>query len=124
MTSTGAIVATVTLAALAVVQGLVATGKPYGRLVWGGQHETLPRRLRIGSALSIPLYAGLGWVLMVRAGLLGSPNGFVDVAVWVILGYFVIGIVMNAVSRSRAERVVMTPACGVLAACSLVIALG
>jgi len=35
----------------------------------------------------------------------------------------VLGIVMNAISRSSSERSVMTPACAVLAGCSLVVAL-
>ena len=40
------------LLALAVLQGLVASGKPYGRLEWGGAHEVLPPKLRIGSLVS------------------------------------------------------------------------
>lgn len=48
----------------------MAAGRPYGRLVWGGQHEVL----------------------------------------------------LNVISRSRAERIVMTPTCLVLTACALLVA--
>lgn len=39
-------------------------------------------------------------------------------------GYFVVGTVMNALSRSRPERTVMTPTAATLAALALVVALG
>lgn len=117
-------VAACVLAALAVLQGLVAAGQPLGRFVWGGQHETLPRRLRIGSALAIALYGVIGWVLLSRAGVGGTRSTLVTTGAWVVLAYFVTGIALNAISRSRPERLVMTPVCIVLAVCSLVVSLG
>jgi hypothetical protein len=63
-----AIVATVVFAALAVLQLLVAVGKPYGRLVWGGAHRVLPARLRIGSVIAVVLYAAFTLVLLDRPG--------------------------------------------------------
>ncbi len=124
MSAVAAIVAVVVLAALAILQVAVALGAPWGRFVWGGQHEVLPTGLRIGSAVSVLLYAGFALVLLSRAGLLpGGESGFVMVAAWVLVGYFTLGIVMNAVSRSRAERSTMVPATVVLAVCSLVVAL-
>jgi hypothetical protein len=46
-----------------------------------------------------------------------------DVAIWVLAGYFLLGIGLNAVSRSRPERLVMTPVVLALTVCCLVIAL-
>lgn len=123
MSGVAAVVATVVLTALAVLQVLVAAGRPYGRLVWGGQHEVLPRRLRIGSAVAVVLYAAFAGVLLWRAGLLGSSGLVTQVAAWVLFGYFALGIMVNLVSRSRAERLVMTPTCAVLAGCALVVAI-
>ncbi|WP_136708896.1 hypothetical protein [Agromyces sp. H66] len=124
MSAVVAVLATVILAALAVLQVLVAAGRPYGRLVWGGQHEVLPTRLRIGSAVSVVLYAGFATLLLWRAGLLWPVTPVVDVATWVLFGYLALGVVVNAISRSRAERLVMTPVAAVLAACALVVAIG
>lgn len=125
MSVIAALVATLVLSGLAVVQVLAAAGRPVGRLVWGGQHRVLPRRLRIGSAVSILLYAGFAAVLLSRAGALpGGTTAFVEVATWVLVAYFAIGILMNGISRSRAERAAMTPACVVLAAAALLVALG
>jgi hypothetical protein len=122
---TAAVVALALLAALAVFQGLLIAGRPLGRFAWGGQHDVLPTNLRIGSAVSIALYAFFAVLILQAAGLVTPlPDGFVDVAIWVLTGYFALGIVLNAISRSRPERLVMTPVVTVLAACCLVLALG
>ena len=107
-----------------VFQALLVCGAPLGRLAWGGQHDVLPRGLQIGSAVSIGLYAFFALVILAAAGI-GSvlPGGFVDVAIWVLAGYFLLGILMNAISRSRPERLVMTPVVTLLAAGCLVLAL-
>ncbi|HKP06792.1 MAG TPA: hypothetical protein VJU58_06025 [Microbacterium sp.] len=119
-----AVIACLVLGALAVLQICVAAGAPWGRLVWGGAHRVLPRRLRIASAASVLLYAGFAAVLLSRAGLLpGGDSLLLRILTWVLFAYFAVGIVMNAVSRSRVERLTMTPVCVVLAAATLVIAL-
>src|SRR5829696_7459470 len=93
------------LAALAVFQGLLVAGAPLGRFAWGGQHVVLPRNLRIGSAVSIALYALFAVVMLQAAGVVAVlPEGVADVALWVLTGYFALGIAMNAISRSRPER--------------------
>jgi hypothetical protein len=51
------------------------------------------------------------------------PEAVADVAIWVLTGYLALGIVMNAISRSRPERFVMTPTVLVLTAVCLVLAL-
>lgn len=120
MTPIAQTVALAILGALAVLQLAVACGAPWGRFVWGGAHRVLPTKLRWASAASVLLYVGFAWVLVDRAGT--APSGVARVAVWVLFAYFCLGIVMNLASRSRAERWTMAPACAVLAAASLVIA--
>ncbi len=112
------------LALLAVFQFCVAAGVPWGRFVWGGRHEVLPAELRVGSAVSVLLYLGFAWILLSRAGVLaGGGTPLVTVAAWVLVGYFVLGVGLNLMSHSPAERWTMAPACLVLAGCALVIAL-
>ena len=126
MTEIAAIAACTILAALAVFQAALIAGAPIGRFAWGGQHELLPRRLRIGSAVSIVLYAAFALVILERAGLVTifGNTGFLQVACWVLFGYFTLGIVMNVISRSKPERNTMTPVALVLAVLVLVVALG
>jgi hypothetical protein len=119
-----ALVGVALLAALAVFQGLLVAGAPLGHFAWGGQHVVLPTNLRIGSVISIGLYALFAVLILQAAGSVAVlPERLVDVAIWVLAGFFAIGIVMNAVSRSRPERLVMTPVVLLLAAICLVLAL-
>jgi hypothetical protein len=119
-----AVVGVALLGALAVLQMLLIAGAPLGRFAWGGQHVVLPPRLRIGSVVSVVTYV-LFAVLMLQAAeaVAVLPRSFVEVAMWVLAGYFALGIVMNALSRSRPERLVMTPTVLLLTAICLVLAL-
>lgn len=120
---TAAVVSLLLLAALAAFQGLLVAGLPLGRFAWGGQAEVLPANLRVGSAVSIALYAVFAVLILQAAGILALlPHGVAAVAMWVLAGYSVLGIAMNAASRSRPERLVMTPVAAVLAAACLVLA--
>ena len=114
----------VVLSGLAVLQVLVAAGRPLGRFVWGGRHEVLPTRFRIGSLVSVLVYAAIAVLVLDRAGMLDVlPDTVAVVGTWVVTAYFALGILANAASRSPSERAVMTPVSVVLAACSLVVAL-
>ena len=60
-----------------------------------------------------------------RAGLVDLvPEPVSVVGMWVAFAYFLVGIPLNAISRSRAERLTMTPVVAVLALLSLLVALG
>ncbi len=112
------------LAVLAVLQVLLIAGAPLGRFAWGGQHVVLPVGLRIGSAVAVALYAGFAALMLQTAGALTVlPRGLTGVAIWVLAGWFALGVAMNAASRSRGERAVMTPVSLVLAVACLVLAL-
>ena len=112
------------LAALAAFQLALALGAPWGRFAWGGQHEReLPRALRIASAASIALYALFAVLLLDRAALVDVlPDGVSSIGTWVLVGYLALGVVMNGISRSRSERLVMTPTVVVLLVCAVVVA--
>jgi hypothetical protein len=121
-----AIVAVVILGLLAVFQLALVLGAPIGHLAWGGQNRVLPRKLRISSAVSIVLYGIIAVVLLERAGLthLFDLPLVEQIAAWVVTAYFVLGVPLNAISRSKPERFVMTPVVLVLAVLSLLVALG
>ncbi len=120
-----AIAACVILAALAVFQAALIAGAPLGRFAWGGQHDVLPTKLRIGSATSIILYVLIAYVALAKADLAPPlvSEGVTDVTCWVLTGYFALGIALNGISRSKPERLVMTPTVVVLTALYLVLSL-
>lgn len=121
-----AILACIILGCLAVFQVALVAGAPIGRFAWGGQHDVLPRKLRIGSIVSILLYALFGYTALAQAGLVPVlvNQSFIGVFMWVLTGYFTLGVVMNAISRSKPERFVMTPVALVLAILFLLLSLG
>ncbi|KQO96980.1 hypothetical protein [Leifsonia sp. Leaf264] len=120
-----AIALCVILGALAVFQLALILGTPIGRFAWGGQHRVLPAKLRVGSAVAILIYAVIGTLALDRASVIDVvPDLVSSVGMWVAFGYFVLGIPLNAVSRSKAERFTMTPVVAILAILSLLVALG
>jgi hypothetical protein len=120
-----ALLACAVLAGLTILQGALIGGAPLGRMAWGGQHRVLPAKLRIGSAVSIGVYALFAYAALAKAGLVPAlvSESFTAVTMWVMTAYFVLGVVMNGISRSKAERLIMTPTTLALAALYLVLAL-
>ena len=85
----------------------------------------LPTALRIGSLVSIAVYALIALVVLDRAGVVDwLPAGLSGVMAWVVAGYFGLGIVMNLASRSVPERLTMSPAAALLCGLSVIVALG
>jgi hypothetical protein len=113
------------VAGLGLFQGGLALGAPLGAFAWGGQHRRLPPTLRIGSVVAICIYAAIIIIALRRTGLIDWPsNGdWTAPAAWVVVAYLSLGVPLNAISRSRPERLVMTPVVVLLLGLSLVVAL-
>lgn len=126
MSFAAVIAACIVLGLLAVFQIALASGAPLGEYAWGGTARILPPKLRVGSIVSVLIYAVIAWILLERVGVtrvLG--NGIaVHIAAWVVFAFFVLGTLMNLVSRSKRERYTMTPVTIILAVLTLVVALG
>ena len=116
---------TIVLALIAAFQIALALGAPLGRFAWGGQHRVLPARLRTGSLVSIVVYAFIALLAWDRVRAIDLfPAGVSEVGIWVVFAYFVLCILMNAISRSKPERFTMVPVTLVLAVLSFLIAMG
>ena len=100
MTESAAFVLASVIAGLCVLQIALGAGAPLGRFAWGGAHERLPAPLRVVSLVSLLVYGA-----------------------WLVAGFLSLGVVMNALSRSKPERFTMTPVALVLAACAYVVAM-
>lgn len=120
-----ALLFTAVIALLVLFQLALALGAPLGRFAWGGQNPgVLPRKLRIASAVSILIYVLLVLPALEFAGIVDiAQNGVAQVAAWIVFAYLALGVVMNAISRSTAERYTMTPVALVLAVLALIIAI-
>ena len=113
------------LGGLALFQLALAAGAPLGRFAWGGGHQRLPARLRLGSLLAIAIYAVFAVIVLERArliSLLPYPS-IAGIGIWIVIAYLAIGVVMNAISRSKPERYAMTPLALALAVLALLVAI-
>lgn len=120
-----ALIACTVLLLLTLFQLALIFGAPIGRFAWGGAHDVLPTKFKVGSMISIVLYALFAAVLLDKANMLSviSSDAVANVAIWVVTAYFFVGIVMNAISKSKPERAVMTPTAFILALSFLGVAL-
>ncbi len=125
MTQTAAWIFAGVIALLGVFQIALAAGAPLGRFAWGGAEARLPVGLRIGSLVSLLIYGACAAAVCDRAGLVDVVGDEVSgVGAWVVAGFMSLGVAMNAISRSKAERFTMTPVALVLAVTAFVVAVG
>jgi hypothetical protein len=110
---------------LSIFQMALLFGAPFGRFAWGGAHEILPVKLRIGSAVSIILYSLFILIILNKVHILTlfSKEATSSIMTWILVAYFALGILMNAISRSNPERYLMTPIATALMLLTLIIAL-
>lgn len=126
MVETAAIITCIILALLALFQAALIIGAPLGQYAWGGAHKILPPPLRAGSLIAIILYLLFGLTILEQAHVIDliMNDDLVRAGAWIVTIYFVIGIVMNGISRSKNERLVMTPVAAALAITCLLVVTG
>ena len=109
------------LTGLVCFQLLLAAGLPLGHYAWGGAHQVLPRPLRIGSVVATLIYLLAALIILEAANVTDFvASELPRVAVWVLAGFFAIGVVMNAISRSKKERRMAFVALSLSALCAIV----
>lgn len=107
MSSTfAATLASIVLLGVAVFQLLLAAGMPWGRYAWGGAYEILPTHLRISSLVAVVIYTLAAAIVLSRAGVvtLITDSSVTHYGIWVLTVLFGIGVLLNALSRSKGER--------------------
>jgi hypothetical protein len=122
-----AIAATVGFAGLAIFQLLLAAGARFGAAAWGGTTEgQLPTGLRIGSAISIVVYAVAAALILRRAGfrVRWVSHAVARIGSWVLVVLLTLGALANFLSQSPWERFLLGPVTVVLAGLCLVVARG
>jgi len=118
-TKVAAILATVVLILLMCFQVLLALGLPFGKAAWGGEHRILPANLRWSSLAAVFILALASWMVLARAGLVppGADLLAIKIMTWAFAGYFTLNVVMNLLSKSPLEKLVMTPVAVITSLC-------
>ncbi|MCA2373371.1 hypothetical protein ATU3B_17220 [Agrobacterium genomosp. 3 str. CIP 111-78] len=116
--------ATLILLALSAFQVTLAAGAPFGRFAWGGASCVLPVKQRIASVASLAIYGLMASFPLQKTGFATIwPAGWIEPGIWITACYLAVSVGLNAMSKSRPERLVMTPIAAVLAILFFVISL-
>ena len=119
----GAIAAT-GFVALGIFQSMLAFGAPLGHAAWGGAQADLTSGQRIGSAISVVVYAAAAAVVLSRVGLSNWPRTQ-RLLIWtpaVLAGLLAIGAVANFASQSHWENYLLGPTAVVLTILCVIVA--
>ena len=109
---------------VAAFQFALAVGMPWGKLTWGGRFAgRLPSHMRGVAVVSIALLVAFAVIVAVRAGMLWPSFQSVSrMLVWCVVGYCGLGVIANAITPSRAERLLWLPVAVAMLVCSIIVA--
>lgn len=101
---------------IAIFQILLALGFPLGDYSWGGFHKgVLPTKLRISSMVSAIFILFIGYVFLKHSKIISIGFNFIptNIMVWVFTVFLGLNTVGNLISKSRKEKMIMTPLTGI-----------
>lgn len=98
---------------IAIFQVLLSLGCPLGEFAMGGKYKVLPKKLRIASVVNALVLLFMGFVFLQHTNVLISTNFLpTNTLVWIITVFLGMNTLANLISRSKKERLVMTPLSG------------
>ena len=107
------IVATI-FALVAVFQMLLLLGYPLGEFAMGGYYKVLPVKLRIISGINGLILLMMGVIFLQHTNVINWMNFIsTNLLVWIITIFLGLNTIANVLSRSKKERLVMTPLSGI-----------
>lgn len=104
----------------------LAFGAPFGKLAWGGVYNVLPASLRFGSFISAIIFL-FGIMIVSEKALFYSLFYYpilADIFIWLFVVLFGLSTIGNLFSKSKYERLVMTPIAFLSFCFCLIIAIG
>lgn len=98
---------------------LLALGLPYGEFAMGGKYIVMPKQMRVVCVISIIIQLLSILVLLEKGKVLfiGLPAGLVTGLCYFFAVYLTLNTLLNAFSKSKKERLAMTPLSLITAVC-------
>ena len=120
-----AIIACVLFFLLSIFQLLLAIGLPFGRVAYGGKYEKLPNNLRIMSLIAVVIFIFGIFIILEQGKIITVFNNelLTTIVVWILAVYLTLNTLMNAVSKSQSEKLIMTPISFAIAVCCYILAI-
>lgn len=112
---------------VSVFQWTLVLGSPFGEYTLGGQNKgKLPKKLRVVSFFSMLVNLAIAGHYYAQTGALQTllNTELNEIANWALVGFFAIGLSMNAISRSKKERNLWVPVLIVSLICAILVASG
>ncbi|MFC2161814.1 hypothetical protein ACFLRX_09210 [Acidobacteriota bacterium] len=126
MISLAAIVFSVLVGIPILFQFALALGAPWGEYSMGGKFKgRYPKKMRVVAVINAFFLFLVGTIVLMRAQFI-SPllYAFSKTAIWFVVGFSVLSIVLNAITKSVWERRIWLPVAIGMLISSLVLALG
>ena len=111
---------------LCILQIILAAGAPIGQISWGGKYEgKLPKKMRIGSLIAVGIFTIMIIVVLDRAEIAEIFPGtlFATILVWIFAFYTALNTLGNLASRSKLEKMIMTPLSLTACVCLFIVAI-
>lgn len=104
-------IGSITLLMIAVLYITLVAGLPYGDFAMGGKYKVIPKQMRIACAVSV-LVQIVAILVVLQTGKvisIGLPQGIAKGVSYFFAAYLALNTVMNLLSKSKREKLVMTP---------------
>ncbi len=115
---------TTVAAGLVLFQLALAAGAPWGEFAMGGAYPgQFPPTMRAAAVIQAALIVGMVTVVLARVGIFFT--GWLRRArwlIWVVVGYGVIGLILNLITPSTGERALWAPVALVMLVSSVIVA--
>ena len=120
-----AILGASTFSVVIILSILLICGLPLGELTMGGQYRVFPKKLRIVLVLQLALQIFFVIIILQMGGIipLWFSRNVTKIICIVMAVYLSLNTVMNCISKSKKEKIIMTPLSLISAICFWVTAL-
>jgi hypothetical protein len=114
-----AMIAAILFSIVALMTALAVLGLPLGEFTMGGQHKVLPAKFRFIGAFSFVVQIFIIVILLQAGGFIGLWFSLkvMKIICFIFAAYLSLNTLMNAASKSKKEKYVMTPLSAVTAIC-------
>lgn len=118
-------VGSIILLGIAILYCVLAMGLPYGKFAMGGKYEVMPTQMRAACVVSVVFQFFAILVLLQKGQVIsiGLSTGLARGICYVFAAYLTLNTVMNGLSKSKSEKIAMTPLSLVAAICFWVTAI-
>lgn len=121
-----AIIGSITISFIAILYITLVLGLPYGEFAMGGKYTVMPKAMRVMCAISVFVQIFAMIILLQTGNVLTTkiPDNVAKIGCYVFAIYLVLNTIMNAISKSKKEKYIMTPLAAITAICFFVTAIG